>query len=74
MKILKSFWFGGRNTIGIVVIKNDKKEIKSYIGIGGGFNAKKDEKYISEWGSTVTSEYLREIADMIDDMIDNEKR
>jgi hypothetical protein len=49
-KILGSIWFTPHGkSIGIVVI-TDGFENKAYIGIGSGFDQKKDEQYIAAHG------------------------
>ena len=54
MKVLSSIWFsemGSVCPIGIVRIKNDHGEIKSYIRTGSGIDQKQDEIMIAEQGA-----------------------
>lgn len=52
MKILDTMWFSGKDCVGIVLIENDFKEIKAYIGVGIGLNKNIDSNSIANMGTS----------------------
>lgn len=46
--------------IGIVVVENDQKKKRVYVGCGEGLNQKADEQHIADWGSPVSVDDLVE--------------
>jgi len=59
MEILETTWFSGMDgCIGIVKIKNERGEIKHYIGKGHGIDEGNDARMIARNGSPVHPEQL----------------
>lgn len=52
-KVIKSWWFTPMNAalVGIVKVRNPHGEYKFYIGTATGFNKKKDEEFIKNFGA-----------------------
>ena len=52
-KIIDATWFTDQsgNCIGIVVIENSVGERKAYIGVASGWDEKKDEQSIADYGA-----------------------
>jgi len=62
-KIIGSIWFSTlikKCVIGIVLINNGRKE-KAYIGIADGENKEEDEKYIAKWGGIFPVKQAKEM-------------
>lgn len=64
-KIISTVWFTGVKCIGIVVVENEMKVKKAYIGIGEGRDEEMAAGYIKDNGVPVTKESLKEILDKI---------
>lgn len=67
MKIDKTFWFtGSYGTIGVVVGEDSTtKKKKAYIGVGGGFDRRRDIDHIATEGSPVNPGVIREILEAL---------
>ncbi len=69
MKIEKTVWFSGFNIPGLIGIVMGVDEVtgkkKAYMGFGGGFNEKFDEKVIATSGSPVNVAVLQEVIDYL---------
>jgi len=54
LKIIDVHWFGGRDTIGIVLVEDMTFHyMKAYMGVGRGFDEQDDAKDIAQWGSKI---------------------
>ena len=60
-QILDVSWFTGIHSVGMVTIKNEVGEVKTYIGKVDGRNEKADTQEIMDYGSRVTPEILEGI-------------
>ena len=67
MEILDSFWFSGKETIGIVVVKTSHNEVKAYMGVVPGDDQKYDEKYLASSGTPVHFAQLKSILNCIEE-------
>jgi len=61
MEIIKVSWITGRNTIGIVLAKNEIGELHVYIGVGTGNDEDEDIQSILDWGTKLKPEVFKSI-------------
>jgi hypothetical protein len=61
MEIIKVSWVTGRNTIGIILAKNDIGELHVYMGVGSGNDEKEDIQTILDWGTKLKPEVFNSI-------------
>lgn len=62
MEILKQTWFTNlKGCIGVVQVKNDYGEIKSYISVVEGVDQDADAKFVAEWGNALPNEFWENI-------------
>ena len=55
IEILNHRFISGRDTVGVVLIKNNTGRIKCYIGVARGFfDEQFDIDYIRDWGAKLT--------------------
>lgn len=67
MKILNAEWFSNpQGCFGIVTIKNDIGEIKSYLGLGDGRSEHEDIEYIAKTGAKVDVKQLKRIVNFME--------
>lgn len=55
MQVLNSLWFNPGATsscVGIVRAKTPQGEIKTFIGVGAGYDENADTKTVADWGAT----------------------
>lgn len=63
MEIIKVSWITGRNTIGVVLAKNEIGELHAYIGVGTGNNEQEDIQTILDWGNKFKPDHFKSIFD-----------
>lgn len=67
MKIFDSVWFNGEfGKIGIVVVKNNGKDIRAYIGLAKGRNEQADERMIAHYGTPLYLKTVRLLYNMLE--------
>lgn len=67
MKIIDSLWFTGEfGKIGIVVVKNNGKDIKAYIGLAKGRDEQADERMIAEYGTPFYLKHLHALSNLME--------
>ena len=60
MTVVDTLWITGLDTIGIVKCTDEiTGETKFYMGVGNEIDENDDIKYITEYGTKINSEYLR---------------
>jgi len=57
MQIIKVRWFGGVDTIGVVLVEDMiLNYVKAYIGTGFGNSERSDAIHIAQWGGIIPKE------------------
>ena len=72
-EVIDVFWFGGRDTIGIVSTKDDiTSKMRYFIGVGKGIDVDQDIQYIKNWGTCLEPYHIKGMLD-IDKTVSEER-